>query len=48
MACQANNIRVKVGYPLSPNTTSAASIARYYSSLKIDDDEFFENMLNSA
>ena len=44
---QADNIRVKVGYPLSPNTTSAASIAKYYSTVEIKDDKFFENMLSA-
>ena len=48
MAYQADNIRVKVGYPLSPNTTNAASIAKYYSLVKIENDMFFENMLNAA
>ena len=48
IAHQADNIRVKVGYPLSPNTTSAASIAKYYRLVKIKDDEFFENMLSAA
>ena len=45
---QADNIRVKVGYPFNPNTTNAASIAKYYSLVKIKDDEFFENMLSAA
>jgi len=45
---QAENIRVKVGYPLSPNTTNAASIANYYSTVKIEGDKFFENMLSAA
>jgi len=45
---KADNIRVKVGYPLSPNTTSAASIARYYSLVKIDDGKFLENMLSAS
>ena len=45
---QADNIRVKVGYPFSPNTTNAASIAKYYSLVKIKDDKFFENMLSAA
>lgn len=48
MAYQADNIKVKVGYPLSPNTTNAASIARYYSLVKIDEDKFFENMLSAS
>ncbi|KAJ3560525.1 hypothetical protein NP233_g10783 [Leucocoprinus birnbaumii] len=44
---KADAIRVKVGYPLSPNTEDAASIARYYSSVKIDKEDFFNNMLNA-
>ncbi|KDN51555.1 hypothetical protein RSAG8_00100, partial [Rhizoctonia solani AG-8 WAC10335] len=44
---KATAIRIKVGYPTSPNTTSDASIASYYGALKISNDEFFENMLSA-
>ncbi|KAG8772677.1 hypothetical protein FRC12_002944 [Ceratobasidium sp. 428] len=44
---KAEAIRIKVGYPTSPNTTSDASIAIYYGALKISPDEFFENMLSA-
>ncbi|KXN90536.1 Endothelin-converting enzyme 1 [Leucoagaricus sp. SymC.cos] len=44
---KADAIRVKVGYPLSPNTENAQSIARYYSAVKIDKTSFFKNMLNA-
>jgi endothelin-converting enzyme len=44
---KATAIRIKVGYPTSPNTTSDASIARYYDTLKITNNEFFENMLSA-
>ncbi|KAF9453276.1 zincin [Macrolepiota fuliginosa MF-IS2] len=44
---KADAIRVKVGYPLSPNTESSRSIARYYSSVKVDKTNFFNNMLNA-
>ncbi|QRW00071.1 endothelin-converting enzyme [Ceratobasidium sp. AG-Ba] len=44
---KAEAIRIKVGYPTSPNTTSDASIANYYGALKISSEEFFENMLSA-
>ncbi|KAG7086631.1 hypothetical protein E1B28_002573 [Marasmius oreades] len=44
---KAEAIRVKVGYPLSPDTTDARSIAFYYRLVKIDDDKFFGNMISS-
>ncbi|KAG8715265.1 hypothetical protein FRC11_004997 [Ceratobasidium sp. 423] len=44
---KATAIRIKVGYPTSPNTTSDASIASYYGAVKISNDEFFENMLSA-
>ncbi|KAJ7074256.1 hypothetical protein C8F01DRAFT_1272809 [Mycena amicta] len=45
---KADVIRVKVGYPISPDTRDPSSILRYYSTVKIDEDAFFENMLNAA
>ncbi|GJJ12083.1 hypothetical protein Clacol_006324 [Clathrus columnatus] len=44
---KASNIRVNVGYPSTPNTESAQSIASYYSRLKIDEFDFFNNVLGS-
>lgn len=44
---KADAIRVKVGFPISPDTEDAASIARYYSLVKIDEDKFFENVLSA-
>lgn len=45
---KADAIRVKVGYPLSPNTRNARSIANYYNTVKVDKLTFFENMLSAA
>ncbi|OSD08705.1 Metalloprotease [Trametes coccinea BRFM310] len=44
---KADAIRVKVGFPLSPNTLDPRSVANYYSRVKIHDDTFFDNMLNA-
>ncbi|KAF5358499.1 hypothetical protein D9756_001692 [Leucocoprinus leucothites] len=44
---KADAIRVKVGYPLSPNTENARSIAQYYSKVEIDKGDFFNNMLSA-
>lgn len=45
---QANAIRVKVGFPISPDTRDARSIARYYHLVEVDSSTFFENMLSAA
>jgi len=45
---KAEAIRVKVGYPVSPDTQDPGSIARYYSGVKVDPIHFFENMINAA
>jgi len=45
---KADNIRVKVGFPLSPDTNQARSIANYYNLVKINDDDFFKNMISAA
>jgi endothelin-converting enzyme len=45
---KAEAIRVKVGYPLSPNTTNPASIASYYRLVSGDEDKFFENVLSAS
>ncbi|KAI0727183.1 metalloprotease [Fomitopsis betulina] len=44
---KADAIRVKVGYPLSPNTENPASIAIYYSRVQVDSGKFLENILSS-
>ncbi|KAF8654168.1 hypothetical protein AX16_003697 [Volvariella volvacea WC 439] len=45
---KADNIRVKVGYPLSPDTKNPESILRYYSNVKVDKNTFFDNMISAA
>jgi endothelin-converting enzyme len=45
---QADAIRVKVGFPTSPNTTDARSVASYYSLVEIDEKQFVKNMLSAA
>jgi endothelin-converting enzyme len=47
MVYEADAIRVKVGYPLSPNTEDSSSIARYYNSVKVNKTNFFDNVLNA-
>lgn len=42
---QASAVRVKVGFPLSPNTSSASAIADYYAPVNVDKADFFGNML---
>ncbi|TFY55841.1 hypothetical protein EVJ58_g7996 [Rhodofomes roseus] len=44
---KADAIRVKVGYPLSPDTENPASITAYYSRVYIDSEAFLENILSS-
>ncbi|KAF9052689.1 hypothetical protein BJ165DRAFT_1413126 [Panaeolus papilionaceus] len=45
---KADAIRIKVGYPLSPDTHNPTAIARYYSGVQSDTKDFFGNMLSSA
>jgi len=45
---KASAIRVKVGYPFSPNTTDDRSIARYYSLVKPHPKKFLENMVAAS
>ncbi|KAF9001901.1 hypothetical protein BDQ17DRAFT_1357686 [Cyathus striatus] len=45
---KADAIRVKVGYPLYPDTRQPESISRYYSGVKIDKVNFFDNMISAA
>lgn len=42
---QAETLRVKIGYPTTPNVTDAVSLQRYFSRLEITDD-LFANELN--
>ncbi|KAI0082770.1 metalloprotease [Panus rudis PR-1116 ss-1] len=44
---KADAIRVKVGYPLSPDTRSARSLAFYYARVKVHETTFFENVLSA-
>ncbi len=44
---KAAAIRVKVGYPVSPDTLDPRSLANYYARVKINEDTFFENMLSA-
>lgn len=46
--CQAEAIRIKVGYPVSPNTLDPRSIDSYYRLVDIKDDKFFENIVSAA
>ncbi|KAI0748278.1 Metalloprotease [Daedaleopsis nitida] len=46
-AQKADALRVKVGYPLSPNTEDPRSLANWYARVKISPDVFFENMLSA-
>jgi len=44
---QADAIRVKVGYPSSPNTESAESLLRYYTRVNISKFDYYNNMLSA-
>jgi endothelin-converting enzyme len=45
---KADAIRIKVGFPLSPDTRDPYSLARYYSQVNIERHSFFDNMLSAA
>ncbi|KAJ7184253.1 Metalloprotease [Mycena filopes] len=45
---KADALRVKVGYPTSPNTRDPAAILRYYSTVKINEDTYFDNILSAS
>ncbi|KAG6886039.1 hypothetical protein C0993_005223 [Termitomyces sp. T159_Od127] len=45
---KADAIRVKVGYPVSPDTEDASSIARYYNLVKVDKMNFFNNIISAS
>jgi endothelin-converting enzyme len=44
---KADALAVKVGYPLSPDTTDAHSIWAYYYLVTIDENDFFGNVLGA-
>jgi endothelin-converting enzyme len=46
-AQKADKLDVKVGYPLSPDTRDARSVAVYYYLNKVDKDNYFENILTA-
>ena len=45
---KADAIRVKVGFPLSPDTRNPRSIANYYNLVKVQETTFFENMVSAV
>lgn len=45
---KADKIRIKVGWPDSPNTTDATSIANYYAPLDVQDGDHFGNQLRAT
>ncbi|EKM55471.1 uncharacterized protein PHACADRAFT_256119 [Phanerochaete carnosa HHB-10118-sp] len=45
---KADAIRVKVGFPISPDTRDPRSIAVYYNLVKVQKTMFFENMLSAS
>lgn len=45
---KADAIRVMVGYPASPNTTDAVSVASFYADLSVDPSNYFSNRLASS
>jgi len=44
---KADALRVKVGFPLSPDTRNPRSIANYYYLVKVDKHDFFGNILSA-
>ncbi|KAG5716301.1 Endothelin-converting enzyme 1 [Termitomyces sp. T112] len=45
---KADAIRVKVGYPVSPDTEDASSIAQYYNLVNVDKVNFFNNIISAV
>ncbi|PWN52520.1 zincin [Violaceomyces palustris] len=45
---KADAVKIKVGYPKSPNTTDAASVASFYADLEVDSRDYFGNRLRSS
>ncbi|KXN82890.1 Membrane metallo-endopeptidase-like 1 [Leucoagaricus sp. SymC.cos] len=46
-AKKTNAMKIQVGYPLSPNTTSSQYIAEYYGPVEIDGNDYFHSVLNA-
>ena len=44
----AISTRIKVGFPLSPDTRDPHSLAKYYEQVNIEKHSFFDNMLSAA
>ncbi|PFH50075.1 hypothetical protein AMATHDRAFT_75830 [Amanita thiersii Skay4041] len=44
---KATAIRIKVGYPVSPDTLDPHSISKYYSQVDVDKHKFFENVVQA-
>ncbi|VDC06015.1 unnamed protein product [Peniophora sp. CBMAI 1063] len=44
---KADKLRIKVGYPTSPDTLSARALLNYYSLVKVDERTYFDNMLSA-
>jgi predicted metalloendopeptidase len=44
---KADAIRIKVGWPLSPNTTDGDAIQKHYEDLKVDAKDYFGNVARS-
>ncbi|EIN07764.1 Metalloprotease [Punctularia strigosozonata HHB-11173 SS5] len=44
---KADALRVKVGFPMSPNTLDPRSLYVYYQLVRVNQSDFFGNMLNS-
>ncbi|PCH38139.1 zincin [Wolfiporia cocos MD-104 SS10] len=47
-AQKADAIRVKVGFPLSPDTRDPRALAIYYNRVTIREDTFFDNILSAS
>ncbi|OAX38899.1 zincin [Rhizopogon vinicolor AM-OR11-026] len=45
---KAEALRVKVGFPLSPDTRDPRSLVSYYTRVKVHVDTFFDNVLSAA
>ncbi|KAH7107511.1 zincin [Auriculariales sp. MPI-PUGE-AT-0066] len=45
---KADNLAIKVGGPLNPNTWSDTSIASYYNTARLHDGVFFDNVLQTV
>lgn len=41
---KADAVKIKVGWPLSPNTTDAIAIEKYYADLKVDKKDYYGNV----